>query len=110
MTWILFACSRNLFWSLLLLALSGACDNVSVILRSTLVQTQTPANMMGRVQAVNGLFIGSSNEIGAFESGLAARAFGLVRSVILGGCMTLVVVGIVARAVPELRRLKRIIG
>ena len=109
-TWILFACSRNLAVSLCLLALSGAFDNVSVILRATLVQTQTPAEMMGRVQAVNGFFIGSSNEIGAFESGLAARLLGVVPSVVFGGCMTLIVVAIVARTVPQLRHLKRIAG
>jgi hypothetical protein len=107
-TWILFAFSHNLALSVILLVLSGAFDNVSVILRATLVQTQTSADMMGRVQAVNGFFIGSSNELGAFESGLAARLFGLVPSVIFGGCMTLVVVATVARLVPELRRLTRI--
>jgi MFS family permease len=109
-TWIAFACSRSLLLSLGLLALSGAFDNVSVILRATLVQMQTPAPMMGRVQAVNGFFIGSSNEIGAFESGLAARLMGVVPSVVFGGCMTLVVVAIVAHCVPELRRLKRVAG
>ena len=107
-TWILFASSRSLLWSLLLLAASGAFDNVSVILRATLVQVQTPSQMMGRVQAVNGFFIGSSNEIGAFESGLAARFLGLVPSVLFGGCMTLIVVAFVTRMVPELRRLRRI--
>jgi len=108
MTWILFASSRSLLWSLLLLAASGAFDNVSVILRATLVQIQTPSQMMGRVQAVNGFFIGSSNEIGAFESGLAARLLGLVPSVLFGGCMTLVIVAFVTRMVPELRKLRRI--
>jgi len=107
-TWILFASSRSLLWSLLLLAASGAFDNVSVILRATLVQIQTPSQMMGRVQAVNGFFIGSSNEIGAFESGLAARLLGLVPSVLFGGCMTLVIVAFVTRMVPELRKLRRI--
>jgi len=106
--WILFAFSRVLAVSVALLALSGAVDNVSVVLRATLVQTHTPPEMMGRVQAVNGLFIGSSNEIGAFESGLAAEFLGLVPSVVFGGCMTLLVVGVVAYSVPELRRLKRI--
>lgn len=106
--WVLFACSRSLALSLLLLTFSGAVDNISVILRATLVQTQTPPDMMGRVQAVNGFFIGSSNELGAFESGLFASVMGLVQSVIFGGCMTLVVVAVVARMVPELRRLKRV--
>jgi MFS family permease len=106
--WILIAFSRTLAWSVALLALSGAVDDISVVLRATLVQTHTPADMMGRVQAVNGFFIGSSNEIGAFESGLTAKALGLVPSVVFGGCMTLVVVAAVAYLVPELRRLKHI--
>jgi MFS family permease len=106
--WILFAFSHVLALSVGLLALSGAVDNVSVVLRATLVQTHTPPEMMGRVQAVNGFFIGSSNEIGAFESGLAAELLGLVPSVVFGGCMTLLVVAIVAYSVPELRRLARI--
>ena len=63
---------------------------------------------MGRVQAVNGFFIGSSNELGAFESGVAAKLLGLVPSVVFGGCMTLVVVAAVTYFVPELRKLKRI--
>ena len=75
-----------------MLAASGALDNVSVVLRSTLLQTLTPEHMLGRVSSVNQVFIGSSNEIGAFESGLAARLLGLVPSVVFGGCMTLVVV------------------
>ena len=74
------------FWpSLLLLALSGALDNVSVVLRNTLLQTRTPPEMMGRVQAVGGFFISSSNELGAFESGLAAKLLGVVPSVVFGG-------------------------
>jgi hypothetical protein len=64
--------------------------------------------MLGRVSSVNQVFIGSSNEIGAFESGLAARLLGLVPSVVFGGCMTLLVVGITAWRVPELMRLRRI--
>lgn len=108
--WILFAFSHVLAVSVALLAFSGAVDNVSVVLRATLVQTHTPPEMMGRVQAVNGFFIGSSNEIGAFESGLAAELLGLVPSVVFGGCMTLLVVAVVAYAVPELRRLQRITG
>jgi hypothetical protein len=106
--WILFAFSRTLAWSVALLAVSGAVDNISVVLRATLVQTHTPTEMMGRVQAVNGFFIGSSNELGAFESGVAAKLLGLVPSVVFGGCMTLVVVTVVAYFVPELRKLKRI--
>ena len=87
---IAFALSRSFLLSLLLLAVSGAVDNVSVVLRSTLLQMVTPAHMLGRVSSVNQVFVGSSNEIGAFESGVAARLMGLVPSVVFGGCMTLV--------------------
>jgi MFS family permease len=106
--WIGFALSTTFALSLFLLAASGALDNVSMVLRATLVQTLTPPEMMGRVQAVNGFFIGSSNEVGAFESGLAARLLGVVPSVVFGGLVTLGVVGVTAWQVPELRRLKRI--
>ncbi|BDU74787.1 MFS transporter [Mesoterricola silvestris] len=106
--WVGFALS-SVFWiSLALLFASGAMDSVSMVLRGTLVQTRTPPEMMGRVQAVNGFFIGSSNELGSFESGLAARLLGVVPSVVFGGLMTLGVVGGIAWRVPELRRLKRI--
>ena len=101
-----FAASRTFALSLALLLVGGMLDNVSVVLRSTLVQVWTPQEKMGRVAAVNSFFIGSSNELGAFESGLAARLLGLVPSVVLGGAMTLVTVGAVAWAAPELRRLR----
>nr|WP_306672145.1 MFS transporter [Geothrix sp. SG10] len=105
---IAFALSRSFLLSLLLLAASGAVDNVSVVLRATLLQTLTPQHMLGRVSSVNQVFIGSSNEIGAFESGLAARLLGLVPSVIFGGCMTLLVVATTAWKVPGLRKMDRI--
>jgi hypothetical protein len=108
LTWIAFALSRSFALSVALLALGGMLDNVSVVLRSTLLQIWTPQDKMGRVSAVSGFFIGSSNELGAFESGLAARLLGLVPSVIFGGVMTLVTVGTVAWRVPALRRLRRI--
>ncbi len=108
LTWIAFAVSRSFALSLALLALGGAFDNVSVVLRATLVQTFTPQDMMGRVSAVNGFFIGSSNELGAFESGAAARLLGVVPSVVFGGLATLATVGLVSWRVPELRRLQRI--
>ncbi len=108
LSWIAFAFSRSYRLSLALLALGGALDNVSVVLRSTLVQTLTPQDKMGRVAAVNGFFIGSSNELGAFESGVAARLLGVVPSVVLGGAMTLLTVGAVAWRAPALRRLRRI--
>ena len=100
--------SRSFLLSLLLLAASGAVDNVSVVLRATLLQTLTPEHMLGRVSSVNQFFIGSSNEIGAFESGLAARFLGLVPSVVFGGFMTLLVVDFTTWKVPELRRMDRI--
>jgi hypothetical protein len=80
-------------------------DGVSVVLRSTIMQLATPDHMRGRVASINGLFIGSSNELGAFESGLMARVMGLIPSVIFGGVMTLGVVATTAALAPKLRRL-----
>ncbi len=108
LSWIAFAFSRSYALSLLLLAAGGALDGVSVVLRGTLVQLWTPQDKMGRVAAVNSFFIGSSNELGAFESGLAARLLGVVPSVVFGGCMTLVTVALVAWRAPALRRLGRL--
>jgi MFS family permease len=88
--------------------LGGAADNVSVVIRGTLIQTMTPAHLLGRVSSVNQIFIGSSNEIGAFESGLAARLMGTVPSVIFGGTMTLIVVAITAWRAPRLRGMREI--
>jgi len=99
----------KLFWlSMALLILSGMFDCVSVIVRSTLIHTLTPENMKGRVSAVNSIFIGSSNEIGSFESGLAARLMGVVPSVIFGGLMTLGVVGITSWKADKLRSLHNV--
>jgi MFS family permease len=105
--WIFFAFSHTFALSLVLLALSGALDNVSVVVRQTLIQLRTPQELMGRVSAVSSFFITSSNEIGAFESGLAAKLMGLVPSVVFGGLMTLGVVGFTNWKGPELRKLKR---
>jgi MFS family permease len=96
----------DVFWlSAAMLALSGVFDGISVVVRSTILQLATPDAMRGRVASINGIFIGSSNELGAFESGVAARLMGLVPSIVFGGCMTLVVVTATARLVPSLRRL-----
>lgn len=100
-----FAVSRQIWISALMLMLSGMCDGVSVVLRSTILQLATSDEMRGRVSSINGIFIGSSNELGAFESGLAAKLLGLVPSVIFGGMMTLAVVGATAWKAPKLRRL-----
>jgi len=83
----------------------GAADNISVVIRQTVLQLLTPDSMRGRVTAVSVIFIGSSNELGEFESGVAASLLGLVPSVIFGGVMTLVTVGVVAVLWPELLRL-----
>lgn len=103
---IAFAVSKNFYLSFAMLFLTGAFDNISVVIRQTILQTMTPDNMRGRVSAVNQIFIASSNEIGAFESGLAAKLLGTVPSVIFGGCMTLIVVATTYLFVPKMRKLK----
>ena len=103
---ICFAISVNFWVAGLLLILSGVFDGVSVVMRTTILQLATPDAMRGRVSAINGIFIGSSNELGAFESGIAARLMGLVPSVVLGGVMTLIVVAVTAKLAPKLRRLE----
>jgi MFS family permease len=100
-----FAISVNFYISAIILIMSGLCDNVSVVIRGTILQLFTPDEMRGRVAAVNSIFIGSSNELGAFESGLAAKIMGLIPSVIFGGGMTLFVSVIAARTAPKLRKL-----
>ncbi len=100
---IIFGLSRSLALSLVALFLLGASDMISVIIRSVLVQLATPDEMRGRVNAVDMIFIGVSNELGQFESGLTAHWFGTVPAVVLGGVGTLVVIAIWAWAFPELR-------
>jgi len=101
-----FGLSSYIWMAGFLLILSGVFDGVSVVLRTTILQLATPDAMRGRVSAINGIFIGSSNELGAFESGLAARLMGLIPSVLFGGVMTLTVVGITAKLAPKLRKLE----
>lgn len=103
---IFFALSRNFYLSLFLLMLSGMFDNVSVVIRSIIMQTFTPAEMKGRVSSVNSMFIGSSNEIGAFESGVSAKFFGTIPSVVIGGGITLAVVVTAALKAPLLRMMR----
>ncbi len=103
---IVFALSKNFYLSLFILFLSGMFDNVSVVIRNTIIQLFTPDEMRGRVASVNGIFVSSSNELGSFESGVAAKFLGLVPSVILGGSMTLIVVAAVRSFAPKLRELK----
>ena len=103
---IAFALSQSYYLSLFILFLSGAFDNVSVVIRSTILQSFTPDEMRGRVASVNNIFVGSSNEIGAFESGAAAKLVGLVPSVVMGGALTLLVVIITYKLSPALRKLQ----
>ena len=103
---IIFGLSKSFFLSMFILALSGGFDSISVVIRSTIIQLMTPDNMKGRVSAVNSIFIGSSNEIGGFESGVAAKLLGTVPSVIFGGIMTLLIVTFVTIFSPQLRKLK----
>ena len=105
---ILFGLSRSLILSLLTLVLVGACDMVSVIIRSTLVQVATPDQMRGRVNAVDMLFIGVSNELGEFESGLTAHWFGTVPAVVIGGVGTLVVIATWSVLFPQVRRVDQL--
>jgi len=102
---ICFALSHNFYLSLALLALSGMFDNISVVIRSATMQLVAPDKMRGRVASVNSIFIGSSNEIGSFESGVAAKIMGLIPSVIFGGIMTLGIVGATFKWAPKLRNL-----
>ena len=103
-----FGLSRSFLLSLLCLALIGASDMISVVVRHTLVQLTTPSEMRGRVAAVNLVFIGASNELGEFESGITAQWFGAVGAVVLGGVGTLVVVALWAWRFPQLRKIDRI--
>jgi MFS family permease len=103
-----FGLSRSLPLSIAFLAVGGASDMVSVVIRSLMLQMRTPDALLGRVSSVNQIFIGSSNEIGAFESGLTARWWGAVTAVVVGGAATLAVAATVAWRVPSLRRLRQL--
>jgi MFS family permease len=103
---IIFGLSTWFWLSVLMLAALGALDNISVVLRGTLLLTQTPDEMRGRVSAVNSIFIGVSNELGGFESGFVAALFGPIFAVVSGGIGTILVVLAVARLWPEMGQLK----
>jgi Transmembrane secretion effector len=105
---IVFGLSRSMYLSMAALIVLGAADQVSVFVRSSLIQLATPDAMRGRVSAVNMLFIGASNELGEFESGTTAALLGTVPAVVLGGIGTLVVVGLWLRWFPALRRVDRL--
>ena len=106
---VVFGLSRSLVLALAALVTVGACDMVSVIVRHTLVQLGTPDEMRGRVSAVNMIFIGASNEVGQFESGLTAQWFGTVPAVIAGGLGTIVIVALWAWLFPALRHVDELV-
>jgi len=107
---LVFALSENLAISCLALAVLGAADVVSVVVRSSLVQLRTPDEMRGRVSAVNSLFVGASNQLGDFRAGSVAALFGAVPAAVLGGVGTLIIAALWMRLFPELRRLERLDG
>lgn len=102
---IIFGVSTNFLLSVAMLFALGALDNISVVIRSTLILTWTPDEMRGRTSAVNSIFIGASNELGSFESGATASLFGTIPAVVLGGIGTIIVVLSVARLWPQMRNL-----
>jgi len=103
---ILFGISTIFWFSMFCLIMSGALDGISVSVRHTIIQMSTPDNMRGRVSAVNSMFIGSSNEIGEFESGATAAAMGTIPAVIFGGCMTCLVVIVTYFISPSIRKME----
>lgn len=103
---IVFGLSTSLILSVAMLVLLGALDNISVVIRGTLLLTQTPDHMRGRISSVNSIFIGVSNELGAFESGVAAALLGPIGAVVFGGIGTIIVVLVTARVFPEMMKLK----
>ena len=116
LTTILFGLSRSFWLSFGMLFLTGALDMVSVVIRHTLIQLRTPDEMRGRVQAVNGIFIGASNELGGFESGEVAHwfaresdpSFGPIVSVVIGGIGTVAIVSLVGWLSPQIRNYGRL--
>ncbi|HEX4750886.1 MAG TPA: MFS transporter [Bryobacteraceae bacterium] len=107
---VVFGLSRNLWVSLIMLFLIGASDSISVIVRSTMIQLGTPDEMRGRVSAVNTVFVGASNEVGQFESGITAQWFGTVPAVVLGGIGTIVIVLAWSLLFPELRKMDKLLS
>jgi MFS family permease len=103
---ILFGASQWFWLSFVALFASGLLDGISIVIRGTILQLKTPDHLRGRVMSVNSMFINSSNELGQFESGVAAKLIGTVPSVIFGGCMTMLVVAITWFKAPELRKLE----
>jgi sugar phosphate permease len=105
---IVFGISRTVWLSALALALAGAADMISVYIRETLLQLWTPDEVRGRVNAVNAVFIGASNELGEFRAGTVAALIGVVPAVVMGGIGTLAVAGLWAWWFPDIRRVRRL--
>jgi MFS family permease len=103
---VVFALSKIFWLSFAVLLLSGVLDGISVVVRGTILQLKTPGNMRGRVMSVNSMFINSSNELGQFESGIAAKFLGVIPSVVFGGCMTVLVVVTTWFKAPSLRKME----
>jgi MFS family permease len=103
---LLFGLSVNFYFSFVVLFFAGLFDGVSVVIRHSILQLKTPEELKGRVSSINMMFISSSNELGAFESGLAARLLGTAPSVVFGGIMTLLVVVITFLKAPSLKKIK----
>lgn len=105
---IAFGLSTSFWFSLAVLVVLGAADMISMVIRGAFVQLETPDEMRGRVSAVNGLFIGASNQLGEFESGVTAHWFGTVPAVVMGGVGTLVVTGVWIKLFPTLAKRDRL--
>ena len=103
---VVFGLSKSFWLSISMLVLTGVFDNVSVVIRHTLVQLRTPDEIRGRVSAVNGIFFGASNQLGTLDSGFTAALFGPVASVVIGGVGTVLVVVAASVVWPQIRRLR----
>jgi MFS family permease len=101
---VVFGVSKVFWISLVALFVSGLADGISVVIRQTILQLRTPDDMRGRVASVNSMFVGSSNELGAFESGVTARLMGTVPAVVFGGMMTILIVAVTGILSPNMRR------
>lgn len=103
---ILFGVSKYIYFSFAMLFMAGLFDGVSVVIRHSILQLKTPEELKGRVSSINMMFISSSNELGAFESGFTARFIGTIPAVVFGGVMTILIVGFTYFAAPNLKKLK----
>ena len=103
---IIFGLSKQYWLSFLALFFAGIFDGISVVIRGTIIQLQTPNNLRGRVSSINSIFINSSNEFGAFESGITSKLMGTIPAIVFGGIMSLVVTGVTYVKFPSIKKLK----